>query len=257
MKQKNTQIFVLFLIISSLFFMGCTKKTETVFQTESNTESNTESSSESNTETVTAVDEALESSSSDLQKETGIYVHVCGAVMTPGVYEIPEGSRVCEAVKAAGGFAKTAAKDFLNQAILVQDGQKIVILSEEEVRLLSQNQIQEYLAESAGLGKDATEIAQNTLSSNTYPIEITGQDIVADSSTAVIKDETGSNDLININTASANELTSITGIGASRAEAIIAYREENGVFTCIEDIMKVTGIKEGLFQKLKDQIKVN
>ena len=64
------------------------------------------------------------------------------------------------------------------------------------------------------------------------------------------------NGLININTASLAELTGINGIGESRAQAIIAYREENGYFSTIEDIKKVSGIKDGLFNKIKDQITV-
>ncbi len=62
--------------------------------------------------------------------------------------------------------------------------------------------------------------------------------------------------LVNINTASAAELTTISGIGESRAQAIIAYREANGGFGSIEDIKKVEGIKDGLFAKIKDKITV-
>ncbi len=62
--------------------------------------------------------------------------------------------------------------------------------------------------------------------------------------------------LVNINTADAAALQTLTGIGASRAQAIIDYRNENGSFESIEDIKKVTGIKDGMFAKIKDQIKV-
>lgn len=62
--------------------------------------------------------------------------------------------------------------------------------------------------------------------------------------------------LVNINTASVSELTTVTGIGESRAQAIIAYREANGGFQTIEDIKKVDGIKDGLFAKIKDKITV-
>ena len=61
---------------------------------------------------------------------------------------------------------------------------------------------------------------------------------------------------ININTADEAQLTTLTGIGATRAQAIIAYREENGPFAAIEDIMNVQGIKEGTFAKIKDEIVV-
>lgn len=62
---------------------------------------------------------------------------------------------------------------------------------------------------------------------------------------------------ININTADAQELMQLPGIGASRAEAIIAYRQEHGAFTAVEDLMKISGIKEGVFQKMKDSVTVN
>ena len=69
--------------------------------------------------------------------------------------------------------------------------------------------------------------------------------------------ETSSSGKININTASKEELMTLSGIGASKAQAIIAYRQEKGVFSCIEDIMKVEGIKEAVFQKIRDEIVVN
>lgn len=68
--------------------------------------------------------------------------------------------------------------------------------------------------------------------------------------------ESVSDGRININTADADKLTEIPGIGQTRAQAIIAYRTENGDFTCVEDIMKVSGIKNALFEKMKDFITV-
>jgi len=62
--------------------------------------------------------------------------------------------------------------------------------------------------------------------------------------------------LVNINTADEAALCTLTGIGSSRAKSIIAYREKHGKFTCIEDIMKVSGIKESSFEKIKDEITV-
>lgn len=62
---------------------------------------------------------------------------------------------------------------------------------------------------------------------------------------------------INLNTATKEQLTSLSGIGEARAEDIIAYREKAGGFSSVEDLMKVPGIKEGVFQKIKDQIRIN
>ena len=61
---------------------------------------------------------------------------------------------------------------------------------------------------------------------------------------------------INLNTADVSQLTTLTGVGESKALAIIAYREENGPFTSVEDIMNVPGIKEGTYEKIKDKIAI-
>lgn len=61
---------------------------------------------------------------------------------------------------------------------------------------------------------------------------------------------------VNLNEAGLEELMTLSGIGETRARAIIDYRSTQGAFTCIEDIMKISGIKEGIFEKIKDQIKV-
>lgn len=80
------------------------------------------------------------------QEQTGaesrqmIYVHVCGAVKSPGVVELPEGSRGADALQAAGGFAETAQKDYVNLAEKLSDGQKLYFPSREEVCLLAEEE---------------------------------------------------------------------------------------------------------------------
>ena len=154
-------------------------------------------------------------------------VHICGAVNRPGVYTFPEGSRVCDAVEAAGGLSDDAAVSSINQAALLSDGLQIVVPSEEEAEGLSPQ------GASSGI-----------FSSGVYSADSAG--------------ETGQSagGLVNINTASLDELMTLPGIGQTRAEAIVAYRQERGGFQTIEDIMKVSGIKEGSFEKLKEKITV-
>ena len=154
-------------------------------------------------------------------------VHICGAVNRPGVYTFPEGSRVCDAVEAAGGLSEEAAASSLNQAALLSDGLQIVVPTEEELEGLSSQ------AASSGV-----------FSSGIFPAD--GAQNAAGSG----------NGLVNINTASLEELMTLPGIGQTRAEAIVAYRQERGSFQTIEDIMKVDGIKEGSFEKLKEKITV-
>ena len=155
-------------------------------------------------------------------QEGQIYVHVCGQVRSPGVYGLPEGSRVTDAVEAAGGFLAEAAAEAVNLAARVADGSKVVIPSKEEAQ--------------AALG------VSGWYEEESQPAkEAAGGGAVAP---------------VNINEADAGQLTAIPGIGQTRAEAIVAYREENGPFRTAEDIMKVTGIKDGLFAKIKDYITV-
>lgn len=149
-----------------------------------------------------------------------LYIYMCGAVVSPGVYQLKEGSRLYEAVEMAGGLTKEADETCLNLARLVSDGEQIVILTCEETDKLKQEG--KYT-----LDQENTAIAVNA-----------------------------SSNLVNINTASISELTTVSGIGESRAQAIIDYREKNGDFRCIEDIKKVEGIKDGLFSKIKDKITV-
>lgn len=148
-----------------------------------------------------------------------IYVYICGAVELPGVYCLKEGSRLYEAVELAGGMTDDADKNCLNMARQIVDGEQIMILTQKEAALQKE----------AGVYR--------------YPPEESVQGSTAQKS-----------NLVNINTATVAELTTVSGIGESRALAIIAYREKNGNFSSIEEIKKVDGIKDGLFSKIKDKI---
>ena len=153
------------------------------------------------TESVEA-DEQAEESTEPMEDEKQIFVYVCGAVNKEGVYDLPSGSRVYEAIEAAGGFREDADKSTVNQAEVLEDEERIYV---------------------PVIGEEVQEGANQ-------------------------------NGKININKASKEELMTLPGVGASRAESIIQYREEHGAFRQIEDIMQVSGIKEGLFEKIKDKI---
>lgn len=147
-----------------------------------------------------------------------VTVYVCGAVFAPGVYELAEGSRVCDAVSEAGGVREDASEASVNQARLLVDGEQIYIPTEEEA--------------DQGAFVSATPVSETKDSMHTY-----GK--------------------VNLNTAAREELMTLNGIGAARADEIILYREKNGPFRSIEELMLVDGIKEGIFEKLKDGITVN
>lgn len=213
------------LLAALLVLGGCTKKEEILFLGE---------------ETAVAEPEADEVAQTESTEETvppvqtepdRICIHVCGAVQMPGVYELQAGSRVYEAVQAAGGFAAEADQNYVNQAQELTDGVKLVIPTVEEA------------VKSAG---SQAAIAQIGIAADTLPAgtQDSGQSGESDGK-------------ININTASEAQLCEIPGIGATRAAAIAAYRESQGAFQKPEDIMKVNGIKEGMYEKIKDSISVN
>ena len=152
-------------------------------------------------------------------EKSGVYVYICGEVAAPGVYELSEDSRIYEAVDAAGGFTENAARECVNLASKVSDGMQITIYNKEEA---------------ASLPAGGTSAGKNS-----------GQDQMS-----------GSSSLVNLNTATKEELMTLKGIGESKAEDIIRYREKSGGFKKIEDIMKISGIKEAGFQKIKDSITV-
>lgn len=169
------------------------------------------------------------------QEAEAIWVHVCGAVKNPDVYELPAGSRVYEAVKQAGGFTEEADESYVNQAQILSDGAKLVIPTTEQTQAMVQGD----------QGGNIGIIDGDTTESGALK-----QD-VAEGGTD------GAGAKININTATQAQLCEIPGIGATRAAAIAAYRQEHGAFARIEDIMNVSGIKEGTYVKIKDSITVN
>ncbi len=158
--------------------------------------------------------------------ETTCYVYVCGAVNAPGVYELPAGSRVYEAIAMAGGMTGEADGRSLNQAAQVADGQQITVYTREEAEKLQKN------------GSSAA---------------MAGQDAGSGGNLSAGESEKAK---VNINTAGREELMTLHGIGAARADAILAYREQHGAFSRIEDIMNVEGIKEKAFAKIRDDIVV-
>ncbi len=163
---------------------------------------------------------APEAGGEEQAAEASCYVHICGEVVSPGVYKLPEGSRIFEAVEMAGGFTEAAASSWLNLAQVITDGMKIVVPSEAEL-------------DAAG-----------------------GYSVFADSGAALPPEASADSGKVNINTADKEMLMTLKGIGEARAEDIIRYREESGPFQTIEDIMKVSGIKEAAFDKIKDDITV-
>jgi len=170
--------------------------------------------------TETSTDEILkesEAQSEGAQPDRLLYVYVCGEVKVPGVYQLPEGSRIIDLFFKAGGLTPKAAKEYWNQAQLLEDGQMYYVPTEKEAS--EQNKALEHDEQSGQKAEDSDE-------------------------------------KININTASKEQLMRIPGIGEAKALAILHFRQEHGAFSSIEDIMQVEGIKDGVFEKIKNYIKI-
>jgi competence protein ComEA len=161
-----------------------------------------------------------------------IYVHVCGAVKVPGVYCVKAGSRLYEVIEAAGGLNEDACEEALNQAAPAEDGQQVYVLTKEEAK------------ERKLTGAD-TMASDGTASAGAASSGTTASDGVAED-----------DGKISINTADKAQLMTLTGIGEAKATAIIQYRESHGAFQDLEELMQIEGIKEGVFSKIKDQIKL-
>lgn len=236
--RKTIRINILLLSVC-ITLCGCTRREQLVLKDMPEEQSSAE-------QQISQEDKAEEQNAAMLQS-TGeqnaaeekaepqtIYVHVCGAVVNPNVYELPAGSRVYEAVQMAGGFTEDADESYVNQAQTLSDGVKLVIPTIEQTQAMITENVEVDL------------------------IGIVGeQDGVQGNSASMQGGAASSDGKININTASEEELCNIPGIGATRAAAIVAYRQEKGGFSEIEDIMNVSGIKEGTYEKIKDSIKVN
>lgn len=180
-----------------------------------------------------------ESKDKDSGDKTTICVYVCGAVAQEGVYELPDGSRLADALESAGGYAENAVHGYLNLAEPLVDGERIYFPYLDEEESLD-------MASGADSGFDSNTDSKFESKSDLQPeIEAKSGD----------HSESGIG-LVNINTAGADELKTLSGIGDSRAADIIAYREANGSFSSIEDIKNVSGIGESIFSKIKPYITV-
>ena len=148
-----------------------------------------------------------------------IRVFVCGAVIKPSVCTLPEGARVQDAVDAAGGFRADADREWLNLARTLADGEQIRVPTREETSAYADGNA-----------------AVSGMAASTTPGMKDGK--------------------IDLNTADAALLVTLPGIGEAKAAAIIAYREEHGGFSSAEEIMQISGIKQSIYERIRDRITV-
>ena len=156
-----------------------------------------------------------------------VYVYICGAVVNEGVYKLPSDSRVVDAVNKAGGMNEDACQGFVNLAEKLSDGEKIYIPTAEEIE------------------------------SEDIRVGINSFESISSSENSSSEDSVSEDGRVNINRATKQELMTLSGIGESKAEDIISYREASGGFNSIQELTNVNGIGTATFDKLKDKIKVD
>ena len=157
----------------------------------------------------------------DTDTSTKWCVYICGSVVNPGVYYMDHGTRICDLVDTAGGMTEEACTSYWNLAEELYDGRMIYVPTAKEVE------------------------------------ENLSPDMWKQNSGQTTEGNGSSSGKININTATKEQLMTLSGIGESKADSIIRYRTENGNFSAVEDITKVSGIGEAMLNKIKDDITVN
>lgn len=166
-------------------------------------------------DTTPIITDNMQTQTQDNQEDTTITVYVSGEVNSPGLVELPSDSRIADAIKACGDFTPLADKAKINLAQKLTDGMQIQVSSKAPV-INSNEQV-------------------NDTNSNS-------------------PNNNSSSNLININTATKEDLDTLPGIGPATAQKIIDYRQEHGNFSSIEDIKNVKGIGEAKFSKMQDKI---
>ncbi len=226
---------LMLMIICLVMLSGCNGKNNVkVYNDKADTISEDDAFSENDSKKASGQQE--NESESEPAKNKEVYVQLCGAVKAPGVYKISSASRVFEAIELAGGATEEADVDSVNLARPVADEMKIYVPTKEEVENSNGDYFWEYNDKTfENEASDSEDFYNNSDGGDSY-----GKD----------------DGLININEATKEKLMELPGIGEAKAEAIINYREENGSFNDISDIMNISGIKEAAFDKIKDLIKI-
>ncbi len=178
-----------------------------------------------------------------------IYVDIKGEVKKPGVYKIEENSRVSDLILLSGGITKNANTRFVNLSKVLKDGDVIVIYSNNEIKNATKTK-----TITNTVYVDTPCICEEVKNDACLVENLKIEDPVIETKNETIIEE--DNNKININIATKEELMSLSGIGESKAKSIIDYRDKNGAFKDIKDIVNVNGISETIYSKIKDNITI-
>lgn len=215
-KQIVIGIFILFLLV------GGTILTIFMFQSDKKDKSDLVVSTATNSLKKKSKKENIENYKVDIK----------GEILTPGIYTLKSNSRVIDVIEMSGGLTENADTSVINLSKKITDEMVIIIYSKSEVKDFEKTKETEKIVQEKCIKKD-----ENALKND-----------------ACITDSAKTSGKVSINTATKEELMTLTGIGDSKAEDIIKYREENGPFKTIEDIKNVSGIGDSLFAKIKENI---
>ncbi|MBQ9278174.1 MAG: helix-hairpin-helix domain-containing protein [Lachnospiraceae bacterium] len=222
-------LFIFFINFILCFLVACGKQGEFV-----------KASSVTSEEILSNGEAELEILESEDAAGVTFAVHVCGAVVNPGVYYLDSDSLKKDALDAAGGFVDGASLEYINLAQHIKDGEQIYFPYEDEVDLL----------EDRAWDNDAYYGTDDEV----YDKTDNEPEGVSDDLSKGSYDSSGK---LNINRADKEELMTLSGIGEAKANAIISYRDEHGIFKNIEELKNITGIKDGVYNKIKDYITVD
>ena len=172
-------------------------------------------------------------------EEKLLKVDIKGEINSPGLYEVTTDSRVMDVIEKAGGLTDKADTSVINLSKKVKDEMVILVYSKTEVKKLKE--------------KEEVKIVCPEVNDACANEDVLKPLVEEETKT---NDNANTNTKISLNTATLEQLMTLTGIGESKAKAIIEYRDQNGKFEKVEDLKNVPGIGEAIFEKIKDQITI-
>lgn len=178
-----------------------------------------------------------------------VFVDIKGAVTLPGVYEIEENKKVIDVINLAGGFTEQADTSLINLAKQVTNEMVIIIYTKEEVKkAIEEDDIAKIVDNECICPEVKNDACLNNNTNNKKETSTDSKTDKTNSNTTNIK--------VNLNTATLEELQTLSGIGESKAKAIIEYRDEIGGFKTIEELTEVPGIGQSTYDEIKENITV-
>ena len=233
-------IFILFLTVIIFYFVNQKETKMTNIKVEK----------ETNNELLNKKDE--EEIKEEIKK---FRVDIKGEINSPGVYELEEEKRIIDVINVAGGLTENADTSYLNLSKKLSDEMVIIIYSKEQIKEFQKSNIViEYVEKECDCPDNLNDACINVGNKNSK--SNTKNNTNNKISDEANQDNNQISNILNINTATLEQLQTLTGVGESKAKKIIEYREQNGNFETIEDIKKVSGIGDAMYEKIKDNITV-